>query len=196
MKNQLFLVLSLLVFEMSFSQTGSDKKGTPGIVAGWNSATVGVKDSDVSADPASGFYVGILWEQKLAPLFRLQSGIKYNKNGYTYGNIPGYDRTVLNYLSVPLALKVKVGPIYGIGGVYGAYRMGSVDKYSNGNDIKISTDDIKRMDFGGSVGLGFQILIIGIEARYNFGLSNVNAGEVGKYNNRYLELGAHVKLGK
>ncbi len=196
MKNLLIIALSSLLFEVSFAQTGGDKKGTPGIVAGWNSATVGVKDSDVSADPASGFYLGIIWEQKLAPIFRLQSGIKYNKNGYSYGNIPGYDRTVLNYLSVPVALKVKVGPLYGLGGVYGAYRMGSVDKYSNGNDIKISTDDIKRMDFGGTLGLGFQILIIGIESRYNWGFTNVNAIDMGKYNNRYFELGAHVKLGK
>ncbi|MDB4835103.1 PorT family protein [Cyclobacteriaceae bacterium] len=161
-------------------------------MGGWNFSDVRLEGSEYGSsgsEDASGFYAGILAEGRIVPLLFLQTGLKYNKNGFKSGQ----DRVVLNYLTVPIAAKLKLGPIYALGGLYGAYRMGSKVKHDNGSDTKIDNDKINRWDWGLNAGLGVQIAMIGIEARYNFGMQDIYSG-VGSINNRYLELGATLRI--
>jgi hypothetical protein len=190
------VLCALLAFD-GLAQDDEEKGGRPGLIGGWNYSSIGIKNSDQTADYTNGFYLGILWEERFAKVFRIQSGLKYVKNGWAYNSndLGNRDKTILNYVSLPVTAKLKIGPIYALGGVYGSYRAGSKTTYTDGtSDKKISTDDIKRYDFGGQLGLGFQIAIIGVEARYNWGFTDISADNAIGYNNRYLELGLHLHL--
>ena len=106
MKKFILLIAIFLICGIGYSQEEGKNGSTMGIVGGYNVSDVRVSGSDMGsagASNAAGFYAGFLWEQKLIPLLRLQSGIKYVKNGYESGN----DRVVLNYITVPITAKVN-----------------------------------------------------------------------------------------
>lgn len=189
------MLCALVNFQVFCQDNGDKKDAKLGVIAGYNLSDVKLNGSDGDAGDADGFYAGVLWEEQLIPLLRIQSGLKYIKNGWSYDNTGanGKERAVLNYLMVPVAARLKIGPLYAIGGVYGAYRAGSKYKYKNGDEEKISTDEIKRWDFGANLGLGFQVAMIGIEARYNWGFTDMTP-TAGDYYNRFLEIGLHLHL--
>ena len=105
----------------------------------------------------------------------------------------GHDYTTLNYLTIPIVGKVKVGPIYGLAGITSGFRVGGSHNLTNGTSTKVSSDDYKGYDFGAQLGLGFQLLIFGIEGRYTWGLTDITKGG-GDVNNSAFELGVHVHL--
>jgi hypothetical protein len=70
---------------------------------------------------------------------------------------------------------------------------------NDGHEFK---DGFKSTDFAGGVGVGyiFQKINLGIDARYTFGLSNINKKFDGEENvtshNKVFQLGVFYKFGK
>jgi hypothetical protein len=183
----------ILLFALStctFAQFNDDKKGQLGILGGWNCSNISA--AELQSTTSNGFYGGLIWEHKIIPLIRMQSGLLFVQNGYSLEGLPDYKYTTLNYLQVPIIAKLKVGPVYFMGGLTSALRVGGAAKYED-ETIKVTSDDFKSYDFGAQVGLGFQILIIGIEARYTWGLTDI-ANSGAEINNQAFSLGAHIHL--
>ena len=135
----------------------------------------------------------MLWEQKIVPSFRTQSGLLFVRNGFVAEEAGVNVETRLDYIQIPVIAKVKVGPVYGLGGITGGYRVGATSVV---NDVKtkLKKENLNRLDFGAQVGFGFKVLFFGIEGRYNWGLSNVSKVEGQDFKNKYFQLGVHFML--
>jgi len=144
-----------------------------GIRAGWQSALLN-SDGDKS-DKLSSFYAGVFKERKIIPLLHYGYGLEFAQMG-------GKDKDVdleykLGYIGVPVYAKAKVGPVYGLLG--------------SGINVKISETDIegaekaKGMDIPVYAGVGLNFLMLSIEARYHWGLMEVQD----QTKNQYLQVG-------
>lgn len=131
----------------------------------------------------------------------------------------------LNYIEIPLMLKLKYGPAYVVAGPYFAYAMDGkeiVTMTVDGNELidsqieeqgQIPSSDVfkhtelngdnvtfSRTDFGVNVGVGAEFLMLFAEARYGLGLSNINDfGDITSdtYTKNYtISFSVGIKFGK
>ena len=128
--------------------------------------------------PMGGVYFGLG-----LGLFSIQPEILYVRMGARMEETPDWMEYRLDYIQVPLLLKVNVlpGPISPMiyGGPYGAYLLKAtgvsyISGVSESADIK---DQIKSTDYGVTFGGGIDFKLPGIklsaEVRYNIGLANI-----------------------
>jgi len=129
----------------------------------------------------NSFYVGFFANRNLGltQLLQINTAIMYFQNGAKQDDD---NKVRLHYLNIPISLKVKVGPLYGFAGINGGIKLGG-DIYISG--VKGNVKDISTWDAGIHAGLGFKIAIVGVEAKYNWGLIDIDKD----YNSQYLQLG-------
>ncbi|WP_167610680.1 outer membrane beta-barrel protein [Maribellus sediminis] len=183
------LILAVVLYSATPAQNKeSEKNMVSGMRAGWHSATL-VKDGaePYSADPLNSFYVGFFNENKVAPLFNFGKGLEYFQNGLSY---TGGGERILHTISVPLYLKLKVGPVYGLGGIAGNFKVS--EKFSAGDYEASPKDSDKSKWFDAPVflGAGVKIAFVSVEARYHWGLIEVRNG----LKSQYLQVGAAVSF--
>ena len=139
-------------------------------------------------DNRTGFFVGYFREEKIVPLLRFTAGLEYFENGSKRDD----DNNVrISYLSLPLSLKVKLGPVHAYGGGSALLRVGLTEKL-NGVEAENANSRFRRMDGAAFIGAGAKILFVGLDVRYHWGLANVFEN----YSNRYLQIGANVYFGR
>lgn len=183
----LVTIIFSLISATSFAQDGqSDKNAKISIMGGVNLATI----NEESASNITAFYAGIAKEIKLVPLLRFQTGLLYVRNGANLNN----STFTIDYLQVPALLKIKLGPAYVMTGFTGSVRVGGKVE-TDGVTEELDSDVFSGFDYGTQFGAGFNFLIFGIEARYNWGLSEIVKKGFGiDYNHRYFELGLKIRL--
>lgn len=182
-----FLALAFIISIISADcfAGGDDKIG--GIRAGYHSANVYIDGSKVDADPLNSFYVGYYKNNRIVPVLNWGFGLEYFQNGY---KVNDDNKLKLGYLSVPLNLKLKLGPVVALGGVAPSVKI--TDKYTFlGTTNPDGYDKAKSFDAPLFVGGGFEFLMFTIEARYHWGTVDLyDSGE----RNRYLQIGAGVSF--
>lgn len=188
-KTYLLLLLSCLTF-ISLKAQKDDKPHKITIIAGWNYSKV-VSDSPnfEDTDYKSGLIVGINKDVKLTPFIWGNGGLLYYQNGAdTEQGVLKFD-----YLSIPAGVKLRLGPVYGMGGAYLAYRLSA-----KLDDEDLNNNDFNRIDFGTYVGAGVKFLIFSLNAKYNWGLSNLrdgtNTGVTNDEHNRFFSLALGVGI--
>ena len=192
MKNlfSVFVFSVLLVVFTADVNAQDDKKEerVGGIRFGWHQSAYYEDGNAVSdADPMQSFYIGFFKNTKLASLFSFGSGIEYFQNGVNYS---GDNKLALHYVSVPLNLNLNIGPVFALSGFAPSLKVAE-RIVTDGNSVK-PTDDLKSewFDIPFYVGAGVKILFITVEARYHWGLLEVNNG----LNSRYFQLGAGLSF--
>lgn len=165
------LILTLCCFTLNSLQAQSKKDDKPHkltFIAGWNySKYVGGPEATDKSDYKSGLILGLNKDVKLTPFIWMNGGLLYYQNGAETDQ--GTYR--FDYLTIPVGVKVRLGPVYAMGGVYGAYRLtGKI------GDSKVDQKDFNRLDFGTYAGAGIRILIFSLNLKYNWGLSDVTNG--------------------
>jgi len=196
-----------------------------GIRAGLNLSNMldkddeGTNSNDFKMKP--GFNVGPTVEFPINEMVSFESGLllstkgfKYDEKGTDGGETYEYNvKSNLLYLDIPLTAKahfdVKAAKIYGAFGPYigiglsGKVKsedtsMGQTDKSDEtikwGSDKE--NDDLKRLDYGLTLGAGVLINSIQIGLSYDLGLANISAYTDGgaKTSNRVLALSVGYKL--
>jgi hypothetical protein len=139
-------------------------------------------------DGLSHFYLGAFKNHKfgVGSLLMLHTGVEYMQKGHRTDDA-NFRR--INYLSIPVGLRAKLGPIFAQVGVNGNYKLS--ERYEvNGSDALDSSNRTNSFDLPGHIGLGFKLLIFEIEARYHQGFLDVNNGN----KNSYLQLGAAIEF--
>jgi len=97
---------------------------------------------------------------------------------------------VLHIISIPVYAKVKIGPVFGLGGIAANFKVAE-KVFIDGNSAKpTESQKSSSVDFPVFLGAGVKILIFTLEARYHWGLVDVNQG----LHNQYLQLGATVSF--
>jgi hypothetical protein len=178
-------------------------KAQLGVQIGQNFAKIdGNTVASYDEEYLKNFTGGVYFDKDLIPLIDLRIGAFYSPKGSSYVSGDYYNNTCLNYIEVPVQAKVKVGPVYALGGAYGAYALnGSFDVKNASSDtsteMDFDTDQFRKEDFGLKFGIGFQIglgpLHVFIEGDYSMGMLDIYNGDaVYKNNNIGAFIGANI----
>ena len=187
---RLMTILVLMAFILGsnvYAQDDKDKPARIGIRAGWNYASMFIDNEELSGiEHNNAFYIGVFKEKKLVPILSLGSGLEYLQNGY---NIKDGSYRDIHYLSVPLYLKVKIGPVYATGGTGFNFKLGE-NLPEDASQDPLNNEATNFYDMPFQLGAGLKILMFSVEARYNWGILNVNNDA----SNQYLQVGFTVSF--
>lgn len=187
MKNKIKLLVTLfLIFVTTFAtvHAQSDKSSNAefGIKAGANFSNMYTEDVDDN-NVLTSFNAGLFVSLPITDFIAIQPEFLYSRKGseLTYDNalVTGKAKFKLNYLEVPVLLKVNLTPNLNVqAGPYFGYLIDAniTNETNNGTfdfEENIDNDDFNKFDTGISVGIGFDFETIGIGARYNYGLKTV-----------------------
>jgi hypothetical protein len=104
----------------------------------------------------------------------------------------------MTYVNIPLMLQAKVGGgLYAQAGPQLGFLMDVEDKVGDVETGFFDKNDFKKTDVGVGFGLGYSgVSPIGIDARYNLGLTNINNVGNNKIRNNVLQIGLTYRLGR
>lgn len=165
-----------------------------GIKAGLNVYTIH-SETNTNSDPLAGFHLGILGHIHLDRSIALQPELLYSAQGAKSSGQNVGLKTELDYLNLPVlfqymfdnGFRFEAGPQLGL-------LVGAKSKVNNlSTDIK---ENLESLDAGLLVGLGYihPPTGFGIDARYQFGLTNINKSENFKSYNRGFQLGVFYQF--
>lgn len=157
-----------------------------GIKAGLNMATINY-DKIEDYDSKAGLHAGILAHIHISNHFAVQPELVYSMQGGK-----GTDHKLqTSYLNLPVlaqymfsnGFRLQTGPQLGV-------LLNAERKADNGVEVDVN-DRLKTVDFAWTLGGGYLFPPgIGIDARYNLGLSNINEpSELIKGQNRVFQVG-------
>jgi len=190
MKFLFVLMTAFLINGVVSAQNINSPKGhiNIGIKGGVNFYNIH-NDNAATYDPKIGFNLGLLGHIHVAKHFALQPEIQYSAQGAKYTNDFGDNKINLNYINVPVLLqymwdngfRLQAGPQAGI--------LVSAKSKNNDNTVDIK-NNFKPLDLGLSFGASYihPSTGVGIDARYNLGLSNINESSDVKSTNRGLQV--------
>jgi hypothetical protein len=178
-----------LIAAMMITGTAIAQHNNFGIKGGLNAYTI-YSDDNSSADAKIGFHLGVISHIHLGNQFAIQPELIYSAQGsqYTIGSTTA--KLNLNYVNVPLlfqymfdnGFRLMAGPQVG-------FLVSAKTEIDNTKtDVK---DNLKKIELAFGIGASYvhPPSGFGVDARYNFGLTNINdVGSVNSYN-RGLQVG-------
>ncbi len=188
---------AILITGIASAQHGNSPAGHVnfGIKGGINLYDVH-HDNSTKYDMNTGYHFGVLFHIHFNSQFAFQPEVVFSNQGakYTVENVN--TRYILDYINVPVlfqymfdnGFRLQAGPQVGF--LVNA-------KTKNHNDIIDIRNDLNPVDFGVSIGASyiFPPTGFGIDARFNFGLSNINKSNTVTSTNRGLQLGVFYIFG-
>jgi len=178
------ILVAILLLSLTILAKAQSADTHFGLKAGLNVSSLDVKDG-VDFDSKAGFHIGGLAHVHKSTHFGIQPEIVYSEQGGKDGN----DKWKINYVNVPVlfqymtggGLRLQTGPQLGF----------AVSSKIKSGDIEQNiSDDVNTVDVSWSLGASYLFPeAIGIDARYNIGLTNVNDAETPEVRNRVFQIG-------
>lgn len=191
MKLLFALLTAILITSAAVAQHGNTPKGhlSLGIKGGLNLYNIN-NDNDLEYDYKVGYHFGLLGHIHINRYFAVQPEVVYSLQGAKYKVNDVTTDLNLSYINVPVllqymfdnGLRLQAGPQLGL--LIAA-------KSKAGNTTTDYKENLKPIDLALSIGAGyiFPPVGLGIDLRYNHGLTNINdSGDVTS-TNRGLQLG-------
>jgi hypothetical protein len=187
MKKKILTAIVISIFICGISKIYAGEPFTKGPIAGWHYSDILKDGKSLYGENYNSFFVGFFSNKQLGgtKLLQINSALMYFQNGSRKDD---NNKIRLHYLNIPVSLRVQVGPIYALGGINGGIKLGG-ESYLLG--IKSDVKDINTWDAGLHLALGAKIGPLGVEAKYNWGIVDLNNG----YNSQYLQLGILLYIG-
>jgi len=182
--------ISLFALILSFGTMVNAQEASFGLKAGLNVSTLSNSDGGERGSRL-GLHAGALAHIHLTHKLALQPEIVYSSQGAKYTVLDGEHSLALNYINIPLQLqymfnngfRLQTGPQVG-------FLVGVNDKLDGDETGIFTSDDFKTVDFAWSAGLGYLTYSgIGVDARYNFGISNINDAQNATVRNNVFQIG-------
>lgn len=180
MKN-LFLAAAVCLSFVNFTKA-QDMEPSVGIKGGVNFTNLYTEDVDDN-NVLTSFNAGLFANFPVSNSVSLQPELLYSRKGseLVYDNVfaSGTTKLKLNYLELPVLLKLNVTPNFNIHlGPYVAYLLdgkatNETDSGSFDFEENIDNDDLNKWDYGLSAGVGFDFESTSIGVRYNYGLQTI-----------------------
>jgi hypothetical protein len=181
------------------------------IMGGYVSSTMAISSSTATLSPNSrgGFAAGIDFSAPVGENLRIAAEALYVQKGFSISGDNASGSLRSGYVEVPVLLRISMGErdtrFFVFGGPHIAFKvMCSVDvsgsSSSTSTDCNNTTtaddDNFKSVDYGVTFGAGIRMGSIGVQARYDLGLANVNNDDTSNttVKNRALLLLASVYL--
>lgn len=204
----LIITLIAITFTLqSNAQLGVQLGANFAKIEGYSPRIAGVEISGLSEKYHSNISGGVYFDKDLIPLVDMRIGVMYSPKGALYANEDIFVQTGLNYIEVPIQAKIKAGPVYVLGGAYGAYALSGFEKnqielggilVESNNEINFDDSDYRKEDFGLKFGLGLQFgvgpLHIFVQGDYSMGLLDIFNGD-DVYTNKVLGATAGINIG-
>ena len=185
------LIAAILITSAVSAQHGNAPAGrvSLGIKGGVN--VYNFHDNDnTSYDPRIGYNFGVMGHIHISKQFALQPEIVYSAQGAQYKTTLGTAKYNLDYINVPILLqymwdngfRIEAGPQIGF----------LVSAKSKINDISTDNkENVETIDLAASFGASYihPSTGIGIDARYNLGLTNIDKKNDINMTNRGFQLG-------
>jgi hypothetical protein len=162
-----------------------------------NLASWSNNNSGVGYKNRPGFHAGFTAQIHASPNIAIQPEVVYSSQGTKYTMGGQTHNLQLNYVNIPLMVQAKVGGgLYAQAGPQVGILMNVSDKVGNVETGFFDKEDFKKTDVAIGFGLGYSgVSPIGIDARYNLGLTNINDGGNNNIKNNVLQLGLTYRLG-
>jgi hypothetical protein len=188
--------ISLFVCTLFFTATIFAQNSSIGLKAGVNVSNLNNSGADMGSK--IGFNGGLLAHVHIAPSLALQPEVVYSAQGAKY-TVGGIEHSLsLDYINIPLQLqymfdngfRIQTGPQVG-------FLANVKDKVSGTNNETnfFTSEDFKTVDFSWSAGLGYLTYSgLGVDGRYNFGISNINNAGSNVIKNNVFQLGLFYML--
>ncbi len=182
-KIKLFLILSVALTISTSSFAG----GKYGIRAGYQLSNI--YNSGLTMNPRNidAFYVGMFAEQRIVPMLWFGSGSEYSQMGSGYGT---GNKTLMHYISIPTYLKLKIGPVYAIAGASASFKV--YEKHYYADSPQDPFQNAGWFDIPVYAGLGLQIAVLRIEARYSWGTIDLYKEPMTGYKTQGFQLGLGI----
>jgi hypothetical protein len=182
MKKFLIVSLAVLFAAAVLPQSAAAGVGVKGGYSWANLKFTGATDVPTLTDIKNP--VGGVWFSMGLGLFSIQPEILYIRQGARMEALPDWMEDRVDYIQVPVLLKIHVipGPISPMvyAGPYGAYMLSAKGVAFIGGVLEPAVDikdQIKSTDygvvFGGGVDFRLPVIKLSAEVRYNLGLANV-----------------------
>ncbi|MGX5817311.1 porin family protein [Chitinophaga lutea] len=145
----------------------------------------------------AGVYAGAFANIALTEEWAIQPELLYSGQGRKVDPPIIDDYTeALNYINLPVMVQYHIVPEFHLeAGPQIGFLVAAKAK-GDGNSLDIK-DNYKGVDFGLGFGLGYTFdMGIGINARYNFGLTNVLDDSDNSYKNSVAQIGLSYTIGK
>ena len=168
-----FVIVLTLVSGSMFAQKNR------GIRGGWIESSIRKGSDDWLEAKYTSFYVGLFNDQRLIPMLYIYTALDYYQTGSKHDDD---NKLILHYISIPVGLKLKVGPLQLFGGVHGAVRVSTTLTLLA---QPVTSEKFSTFDAGTFIGLGLNIAFIGAEVKYTKGLVDINRG----YKNNFWQAG-------
>ncbi len=142
-----------------------------GLKGGVNYSTLATKN-DEGAESKIGLLGGAFANLGLSDLISVQPEVLYSQKGAQLKDMSDV-KIKLNYIDVPVLVKVNAGGLFFEGGPQVGFLASA--KVTNGSQSEDLKENLKSVDFGYAVGLGYQAEsgpMIGL--RYNGGITDIN----------------------
>lgn len=130
------------------------------------------------ADPRIGLAAGVEAEYQATDIFSISAGVIYSMQGNKYEEKGITSTQKLDYINIPILANVYVTKGLAVKlGVQPAFNVSDKVKLS-GSGASLEAEDVgaESFDFSIPVGLSYEFNNVVIDARYNFGVTNIAEG--------------------
>lgn len=183
------LVVAIILFVPSLETDARDKgdgNRVGGIRVGYHSSQFNLS-GDAYGEPMQSFYAGLFRDTKVLPLLHFGTGLEYYKNGV---RIDSDNMRELHYLTIPLNLKLKLGPIFALGGFSPSFKVAERVTEDGFKEKPTDAQKAEWFDIPLFLGAGVEIWFLTIEARYHWGMMEVVDG----YKSQSFQIGAGISF--
>lgn len=175
----------LLILTLFISVSVAKAQGfNYGVKAGWNFSNV--NSSAFNSDFKHGFHAGV-YANLSAVIIAVQPELLFSQKGFKNSNVD----TRLNYIDIPVLVKLKVFPMISVdaGPQYSILVSKATEVIANAPQTSPSYNN---GELGGVVGMSLQVLRFGASARYCFGLQDLE--DNGHAKNRLFQVSLSLKI--
>jgi len=189
--NQTSMKFYLISFLIAFLSIGSvqSQHMNIGVKGGLNLSNV-VSENSSNGASIAGFHVGLLAHFHLNEQFALQPEVVFSTQGAKLSNSGVETQLNLNYVNIPISLQFMFDNGFRLfAGPQVGFLVGA-KSYTN-NTESDRNDDFRSFDMGAIFGVSYinPDSNFGIDARYNYGFTDIIEDNSGPSYNRGIQLG-------
>lgn len=176
MKTIYITIALIIVSTLSLKAQDANTKATSGIKGGYNISSVSF-DGNSETEKLHGYHIGIYGESYIGKYFAIQPEILYSKQGYKIIDNSGTYTQKLDYLNIPLMLKLyPVKSFFLEAGPQIGFSISHKETFDSGFILYDTSKEFEpsNFDWGINLGTGFKSDSgVSLGVRYHLGQNDI-----------------------
>jgi hypothetical protein len=172
----IYITIALLITSIVSNAQDIENRATAGIKGGYNLSSVSF-DGSSETEKLNGFHIGIYGESFIGEHISIQPEILYSQQGYKITDNSGTYKQKLNYINIPLMLKLyPVKSFFLEAGPQIGFSISHKETFDSGFNLYDTSQEFEpnNFDWGVNLGAGFKSDAgVSLGARYHLGQSDI-----------------------